>query len=86
MGRIAILEIKSSPKKEGTEAGWFLIPVTAVPLPGVTGFAGYEVGGSLVLHPLSKSQQNPGVVIPRVRSRSGGGQEVEKDAFTHKSQ
>lgn len=86
LGRIAILEIKSSPKKHGTEAGWFLIPVTAVPLPGVTGFAGYEVGGSLVLHPLSKSQQNPGVVIPRVRSRSGGGQKVEKDAFTHKSQ
>lgn len=54
-------------------AGWLVIPVTAVPLPGVTGLAGYEVGGSLVLHPLSKSQQNPGVVIPRVRSRPAGG-------------
>lgn len=68
------------PQTEGTEAGWTgWIPVTAVPLPGVTRLAGHEVSGSLVLHPLSKSQQNPGVVIPRVCCRSGGGQKEEKD-------
>lgn len=37
--------------------------MTAVPLPGVTRFTGQEVGCSLVLHPLTKPQQNPGVVI-----------------------
>lgn len=74
------------PQTEDTEAGWTLTPVTAVPLPGVTRLAGHEVSGSLVLHPLGKPQQNPGVVIPSVCSSSGGGQKVEKGSLTHKSQ
>lgn len=75
------------PIKEAAAAGWLVIPVTAVPLPGVTGLAGYEVGGSLVLHPLSKSQQDPGVVIPGVRSRPAGGTGgLRRMRSQHKSQ
>lgn len=45
--------------------------VTAVPLPGVSGSAGQEVGRPLILHPLSEPQQNSGVIISRVASRAG---------------
>lgn len=45
--------------------------MTAVPLPGISRFAGQEVGCSLVLHSLRKSQQNPGVVILSVAGGTG---------------
>lgn len=52
--------------------------MTAVPLPGISRFARHEVSGSLVLHPLRKPQQNPGVIILRVNGwpgKGGGGRQ-----------
>ena len=37
--------------------------MTAVPLPGVAGLAGQEVGRSLVLHALREPQQHPGIIV-----------------------
>lgn len=41
----------------------FNLLVTAVPLPGVTRSVGHEIGGSLVLHSLRESQQNPDIIV-----------------------
>lgn len=46
--------------------------MTAMPLPGISGFTGQEVSRTLVLHPLSKPQQNPGVVVVSVTGGTGG--------------
>lgn len=55
--------------------------VTAVPLPGVAGFTGQKVSGSLVLHPLGEPQQNPGVIIRRVSGGAGERRGGNKSAY-----
>lgn len=53
--------------------------MTAVPLPGISRFTGQEVCSPLVLHPLSKPQQNSGLIILSITGGSGRAEQSRRE-------